>query len=818
MPETETLFSGQTILIANSLLVSFLLFGLWLSDRGQRHNLYWAGGLFAIFVVLATLPTGQPAALTPTILLCLFACATSVPLLAQGTAIYGGRDLPKRWLALIAILVFGAFIATRSAGLRGSVVVALSVSGVFMYMAVVLVRYGIAEKIAASLFFMRGVMLLLSAVTPRPALDSDFINFNLITTNQIVAMASALALLLVAFFANQRELDRGRQLLRQGNRMAQRLGLLSDTRSVVRESVEVLMHAESESTVWIYRLDQDRQLLQMLDSGGRLEHLSDQNPEIAVEGSVSGDAVRTRRVQVIDHLSSDRRVNRRAQTLAQKYANELAGTNIVIPLVSGDRIYGTCSYHLGKYRKLNDAELEAYEAMGQTIGLALTSVDNLEEMTYRANHDSLTALPNRAALHETFREHIAEYPDRGATMFLLDLDKFKDVNDTLGHHVGDQLLKEIGPRLSHVDELGDLVAYRLGGDEFVLLLLRSLESDEAAQLGRDILEAVRQTFVIDDLSLTIDGSIGVSVYPRDGLDSHDLLRCADVAMYEAKSTSNPVVAYNQNFDPHSRERLALMSELKASLGSNQLELYYQPKVHLLTGTVIGVEALLRWKHPIHGMIPPAEFIPMAEVSPMINEITLWVMERALEQARAWNDRGLSVAVNVSMRNLGDDTWYRRAVALIRESGFDPRTLELELTESVFMHSPEEVARKLNALADTGVRIAIDDFGTGYSSLSYLRRLPIHRLKIDKSFVMNLHEGEADEQIIRSILSLAGALDLDVIAEGVEDQRTLQRLMALKCHYAQGFYIARPMALNEINQWLASRDSTASSTRSGRHSQ
>ena len=199
---------------------------------------------------------------------------------------------------------------------------------------------------------------------------------------------------------------------------------------------------------------------------------------------------------------------------------------------------------------------------------------------------------------------------------------------------------------------------------------------------------------------------------------------------------------------------------------------------------------------------------------MINEITLWVMEQALEQARTWGDRGLSVAVNVSMRNLGDDTWYRRAIALIRESGIDPRSLELELTESVFMHGPEEVARKLNALADTGVRIAIDDFGTGYSSLSYLRRLPIHHLKIDRSFVMNLHESQADEQIIRSILSLAGALDLEVIAEGVEDQHTLQRLIALKCHYAQGFHIARPMPPEDFDNWLSARDNASENASAG----
>ena len=801
---TSTLFSDQTMLVTNSLLVSLLLFALWLSDRRQRHNLYWAIGLFALFVVIATFPRGAVQNFSFDVVLCALAGAVAIPTLLQGAAIYADRAFPARWLYGMAIGGLAAFFLLRALGLRGAAVLVLGMVGVFWYVAWVLRSHGVAERLASLLFFLRGLGLLVIMLSTGFALDDVITGFDQIAVNQILAMASASALLLVAILANQRELKLGRQLLRQNNVIAQRLGQLKDTAAVVRESIEILRQAEPAATVWIYRLDDEEQTLNLLDSGGRLSHLSDKNPVIPLAGSVSGEAVRSGRVQLINHLADDPRVNQMAKDLAREYMAELSGTNIVMPLRSGDRVYGTCSYHFGVERKVKEAEFEAFAAIGQTIGLALASVDSLEKMTFRATHDFLTGLPNRAALHEAFAQHIGAHAELGATMFLLDLDKFKDVNDTLGHHVGDQLIQEIGVRLSGVEAPGKLIAARLGGDEFVLLLLKSLKLEEALSLGGSILEAIRTQFDVDDLSLSVDGSIGVSIYPIDGVDSHELLRSADVAMYQAKSTTTPVVAYSQSFDPHSRERLVLMSELKSAIGGDQLVLHYQPKICLSTHRVTGVEALLRWEHPVHGMVPPARFIPMAEVSPMINEISLWVMERAIQDIVEWRSYELSVAINVSMRNLVDEIWYKNAIELITSSAFDATKLELELTESVFMHSPEEVSRKLNALADTGVRIAIDDFGTGYSSLSYLRKLPIKQLKIDRSFVVNLVSSLPDQQIVDSILSLASAMDLEVVAEGIESEAVLAKLREAGCHYAQGYYIARPMPRAALAGWLESR--------------
>ncbi|MFK8043028.1 putative bifunctional diguanylate cyclase/phosphodiesterase [Congregibacter sp.] len=797
----EGLFSDQTILLTNSLLVSLLLGGLWLSDRGQRHNLYWAGGLFALFITVATLPAVTPGSVTPVIWLCVLSVAAAIPLLLQGTAIYAHQSFSGRYLFLAAVATVLSFALLRAMNLRGVIVPVMGLVAVFWYIALTLRVHGVAEKIAAFLFFVRGVTLLLAAFGSGLTLDSQFLRVDLIVISQFAAMASSLSLLFVAFLANQRELDRGRLLLRQSNRIAQRLGQLSSTQSVVKESIDLLLEAEPGSTVWMYRLDEDKRQLVTLETGGRLGHLAASNPELALEGSLSGAAVRSGSVQVVEQMATDSRVNDLAQSLARKHAADQIGTMIIIPLLSGERVYGTCNYVLGGQRKLNEADYEGYAALGRTIGLALSSVGHLEQMTFRANHDSLTSLPNRGALHETFRQHVLENPDSGACLFLLDLDKFKEVNDTLGHHVGDQLLKEIGPRLSEIDAPGELLASRLGGDEFVLLLKVRLQEAEATALGMEILEAVRAPYVADDLSLSIDGSIGVAITSEGREDSHEMLRCADVAMYQAKSSATPVVVYDQSFDPHSRERLALMSQLKACIGGDQLLLHYQPKVHLASGRVTGVEALLRWQHPEHGLVPPARFIPMAEVSPMINPISLWVIAQAIEKIKSFGGQNISVAVNISMRNLADDTWYQQAIDLIQQSGVNPRLLELELTESVFMQAPEEVSRKLNALTESGVLISIDDFGTGYSSLNYLRKLPIRQLKIDRSFVMNLDSDPSDRQIIESILSLASAMDLEVVAEGVESEHTLQHLRELNCDYAQGFYICKPLPPDEIDGWL-----------------
>ncbi len=430
---------------------------------------------------------------------------------------------------------------------------------------------------------------------------------------------------------------------------------------------------------------------------------------------------------------------------------------------------------------------------------------NLNEQL--ANHDALTGLPNRSLLQDRVRQALSASARTGRfpALLLLDLDRFKEINDTLGHHHGDLLLQEVGKRLRENLRDADTVA-RLGGDEFVVLLPDLPNPHAALGIAEKLLEALSQPFVLENVTLDVEGSFGVAVYPDHGDDFEALLQHADVAMYAAKESHVGACLYERNQDINSPRRLALLGELRAAIADeSQLVLHYQPKVQVGTGEVTGVEALLRWMHPKHGLLGPMEFIPAAERTGLIRPLTLTVLRRALAQNRAWLEAGLPpmrMAVNISTRCLLDVDFADQVERLIVESGVAADQLELEITESTIMTDPEHAMAVLVRLAAFGVSLAIDDFGTGYSSLSYLKRLPVHQLKIDRSFVMDMDQGASDEAIVRSSVDLARNLGLDVVAEGVETERTWQHLADLGCDQAQGYYFARPMPAADLPAWLA----------------
>jgi diguanylate cyclase (GGDEF)-like protein len=407
------------------------------------------------------------------------------------------------------------------------------------------------------------------------------------------------------------------------------------------------------------------------------------------------------------------------------------------------------------------------------------------------------------ALHQEFDKRLAVLRHGvDATLMLLDLDGFKEINDTLGHHTGDLLLQQLGARLEDANETRRVFSARLGGDEFAIMQFAVCSPDQALEFAEEVLEIIRLPITVGDMDLSVDACIGISMSPAHGRDSHELLRCADVAMYHAKKSVGNVTMYGRELDPHTRERLSLMSDLKSALVLNQLVLHYQPKINLQTAEVSGVEALIRWNHPVNGMIPPDQFIPMAEVSPIINQISRWVIDEAIEQIRSWQQSGLDlqVAVNISARNLQDDNWCREVIELIQQRGVESRLIEFEITETVLMEEPEDARSKLAVLAETGLKVSIDDFGTGYSSLSYLQKLPIDCLKIDRSFVMDLDTG-LNNKLIESIIGLARSLNLHVTAEGIENAQTMQELTAMGCDYGQGYHIARPMPATEFEEWI-----------------
>jgi diguanylate cyclase (GGDEF)-like protein/PAS domain S-box-containing protein len=442
-------------------------------------------------------------------------------------------------------------------------------------------------------------------------------------------------------------------------------------------------------------------------------------------------------------------------------------------------------------------------AASETIAMALSNVLHIEHMEYQANHDSLTGLPNRNALQRKLEEFADESKAvRLAGLMLLDLDRFKEINDTLGHHVGDKILRQIGPRLHGVLSEKKHFLCRLGGDEFAMLIEAETQ-EELSQTAWALLAALKEPFEFEGLKLQIGGSIGIAIACDDSTDGHELLRHADVAMYAAKSGAE-VIFYDCELDQNTPERLALMQELGAGIRAGQLVLHYQPKVELSSGRIVGVEALVRWQHPQRGLLPPALFLPFAELGSTIHALTLNVLEQALEQQQRWRQQGLhlSVAVNLSAHNLMNDECCRQLQCLLQRYEALDGMLELEITETSLMQDPNGAVEVLKRFADLGVKFSVDDFGTGYSSLAYLRLLPIHALKIDRAFVVDMSRGEQDAVIVKSIVGLAHNLNLQVIAEGVEDAATLDLLRRLDCDLAQGYYLGRPQPAAQLEQLIA----------------
>ena len=422
---------------------------------------------------------------------------------------------------------------------------------------------------------------------------------------------------------------------------------------------------------------------------------------------------------------------------------------------------------------------------------------------YLALHDSLTDLPNRALLADRVAQAIA-LSARNQTIgafFVLDLDHFKEVNDTLGHHAGDRLLRDAAARLRAVLRTSDTVA-RLGGDEFAVLLPEVSGVDAATLVAEEIRSALAVPVELEGIEVEVEPSIGIVLFPEHGATADELFQRADVAMYEAKQEKTGFAVYSAQRDKHSPRRLALLSEMRRALEQKEIVVHYQPIVDIRTGEVNAAESLARWLHPVHGLVPPSEFIPLAERTGLIKELTLYVLETGLTQLRAWRSRDidLRLSVNLSARNLLDRSFPRTVTELLEIHEIAPDRLQFELTENTIMRDPTRSLAVLSDLRDLGVGLAVDDFGTGYSSLSYLKHLPVTELKIDRSFVMHLMEDESDARIVQSTIDLSRNLGISVVAEGVEDALTLDRLGNIGCDQAQGYFLSRPLTPDDFAAW------------------
>jgi diguanylate cyclase (GGDEF)-like protein len=448
------------------------------------------------------------------------------------------------------------------------------------------------------------------------------------------------------------------------------------------------------------------------------------------------------------------------------------------------------------------------------------------QLRHLATHDALTGLPNRVLLDDRLAQAIV-HSDRDGRQFallMLDLDRFKLINDSLGHRAGDAVLNEVARRLNTVVRNIDTVA-RVGGDEFVLVISPAPERKDAEEIGGRANEALQMPMRIGGVDLHVSSSIGIAFYPADGATAESLLAHADAAMYSAKQRGrNNLQYFSASMDSVTRERVSLESDLHQALRQQQFELYYQPKADIATSDVHSAEALIRWRHPQRGLILPAEFIPLAEECGLINEVGAWVLREACRQCKAWQLEGLPplrVAVNVAAPQFRQGNLLEVIRGALEEAQLEPRWLEIELTESAVMTNPEESAEILERLSRMGVLVSVDDFGTGYSSMSYLRRFPIDKLKIDRSFVKDLGTRAEDASIVQAIISLAHSLRLKVVAEGVETSEQLKFLQSLNCDQYQGFHFSPPLPAAEfanlVRSWQKAEDGASQDEASRTHS-
>ncbi|CCG01864.1 putative bifunctional diguanylate cyclase/phosphodiesterase [Blastococcus saxobsidens] len=476
-------------------------------------------------------------------------------------------------------------------------------------------------------------------------------------------------------------------------------------------------------------------------------------------------------------------------------------------LVVGDR--------LGDVRTFDGDAVLLLETVANHAGVALRNDELIGRLRYDALHDALTGLPNRTHLQRAVTAALAEVAAgrvTGASVMILDLDEFKEVNDTLGHHQGDALLVEVATRLTAAVGPAGSVA-RLGGDEFAVLLPATADEDHAFRIARALLRALEQPVPLEGLAIEIGASIGIALAPAHASDTAALLKCADLAMYDAKSSTGGMRLYEPDLHATSPRRLTLVSELRAALHDGSVVVHVQPKAELASGRVVGVEALVRWEHPERGWVPPDDFVSVAERSGLIGLLTTRVLDASLAACARWRAdcHDLGVAVNLSTRSLQDPALIDEVTGLLLRYGVPAHRLTLEVTESSVMADPGRAVALLDQLRALGVRLSIDDFGTGYSSLSYLQRLPVQEVKIDRSFLSALRGDGENVAIVRAIVDLGRHLGLDVVAEGVEDQATWDLLRSMGCHLVQGWHLARPMPAEELPGWLAGRRSAP-----GRH--
>ena len=579
------------------------------------------------------------------------------------------------------------------------------------------------------------------------------------------------------------------------NTLVERLHSSHSVKLIAEEVVGILRTLQSSSTIVFSAVKPSGDEMEIIASNGVSERLLElrRNFPINQVGSPSGIAFESKRLEIFESVANDPRL---APHLRDAFVEEGIKAGAVLPLIYKGEPLGSIAIGYKYQSEIPEDELEFYQTIGSSISLALANARQYKLMEELATIDTLTSLPNRNALNEDCEISLKriKHNDLHVGLILVDLDRFKEINDTLDHQIGDELLKLIGPRIEESLKDADCQIYRLGGDEFCVLVSNKESAQQIFNITNEIESAIANPFIVDGLNLEISSSIGVVTTQGIHHSAAEMLRCAELAMYHAKNEGGGIARYTPELDADTNQRFVIMAEMAEAIRNDDLVLHFQPKFDLKTHSIIGSEALVRWEHPKYGLLPPAKFIPLVELTQLINPLTYWVLKNAIAQLALWKKQGIdiSMAVNLSTRNLTDDDFMIQVDRLIDEFQIDPAELEFEVTETALMSNLDRAERQLREFSKRGIQCSLDDYGTGYSSLTYIKKLPLDILKIDRSFISQMLEDNEDRIIAKSTINLAHNLGLKVIAEGVENENTLIELAEQGCDFIQGYYISKPL--------------------------
>ena len=758
----------------------------------------------------------------PLLLGLFFADAQSLLLasLLSGLLVFGvvRRQTPGRLLFNLALSVADVCVAwtvftalhagpvTETATAWLGSYAALFAAGVLDAVAVSLVLAAVAGQLAGS--------QLLRDVARELAPSALATTLGLISVYALTLTAAAalpLAALLVIVLLNQHAhgtLRQRHESLERLYRFSQVVSRADEGDEIVRSvlvQVKEMLHADSAALTLLSGRPAGGAARTVLTAEDRFEHRELEH--LALPAWLLDRLAAEQQPVLLRDRSDDPRV--------QSFVESLGCTEALLTSLRNEAgLIGTLSVgdRIGHVRGFDDSDLPLLQTIANHASVALQSGRLTDQLRHEALHDALTGLPNRILLHRNISaavERILSGTLSGCAVGVMDLDGFREINDALGHQRGDELLQEVAARLVGRAE-GVCCCARLGGDEFAFLLTDAVEADEAATFARSLLQALEQPIDLHGLRVEVRASLGLAHAPEHAQDAISLLKRAELAMYDAKTSGAALRVFDSRLETLGPDRLGLAADLRQALSEGQLDIHVQPKAKLADGLVTGVEALVRWQHPTLGAVPPDQFVPVAERSGCIRPLTLMVLERSVEGCASWRRSGhdLGIAVNLSARSLADPELVDDVASALARHDLPAHCLTLEITEGSVMTDPAGAMELLRALRDTGVRLSVDDFGTGYSSLSYLKRLPVHEVKIDRSFVTHMVTDADDAMIVRSIIDLARNLGLDVVAEGVEDESAWQQLAQLGCTYAQGYHLGRPMPLSQFLPWLAARPGSA----------